>query len=190
MRAVVMAGGAASRFGRTVEKGVLKVGGTSLLERAMSAMRAEGIDSVCVAVTERTPETERLAEELGADVVRTSGRGYHEDTLELIERFGRFACLNVDVPFVTSEHVAQLVSRSTSGSAATVVPAECSAVQPERGSVLIGPDGRMMVWVGLNIVSSDPNTDLVVFEEGLLCVNVNDDDSLGLADRLARERGL
>jgi GTP:adenosylcobinamide-phosphate guanylyltransferase len=55
---------------------------------------------------------------------------------------------------------------------------------------MIGPDGRMMVWVGLNIVSDDADTGLVVIDDGLLCVNVNDDESLGLADRIARERGV
>jgi len=185
-----MAGGAASRFGRKVEKGVLKVGGKTLLERSVSAMMAEGVESFCVAVTETTPETERLARGLGADVLRTSGSGYHEDTLELMEELGRFICLNVDVPFVTSEHVGTLITRSTTGSAAAVVPVENAIVRPERGAMMIGPDGRTMVWVGLNIVSDDADTGLIVFEDGVLCVNVNDDESLDFADRMSRERRL
>ena len=185
-----MAGGSASRFGRKVEKGVLMVGGRTLLERAVSALSCPGIDSVAVAITHKTPETGRLAEGLGIEVMMTSGKDYHEDTLELLRAHDRYVGLNVDVPFVTSAHVASMIACSTTRSAATVVPHELSFVPPEPGSVMIGPDGRMMVWVGLNVVSNDADTGLVVIDDGLLCVNVNDDESLELADRIARERGL
>lgn len=190
MKAVVMAGGTASRFGRKVEKGVLKVGGRPLLERALSALATPGIDETVVAVTRRTTETEDAAKALGVDTVTTSGNGYHEDTVELIGLMGRFVSLNVDVPFANTTHVASLLGGLGARSAAAVVPIDLSYVQPEPSSVLIGPDGRMMVWVGLNVVSDDDDTSLVVLEDGLLCVNVNDDQSLELADRLARERML
>ncbi len=190
MKGIVMAGGSASRFGRKVEKGVLEVGGRTLLERATSALSAPGIHSVVVAVTHRTPETDRLAGDLGLEVMMTTGKGYHEDTLELLRDYGQYVGLNVDVPFVTSAHVTSMIASSTTRSAAAVVPHELSFVPPEPGSVMMGPDGRMMVWVGLNIVSDDADTGLIVIDDGLLCVNVNDDESLGLADRIARERGV
>jgi len=190
LKGIVMAGGAASRFGRKVEKGVLMVGERTLLERAVSALSGPGIDSVAVATTHKTPETSRLAKGLGLEVMTTPGKDYHEDILEILRDHDRFVCLNVDVPFVTSAHVTSMITRSTTRSVAAVVPHELSFVPPEPGSVMIGPDGQMMIWVGLNIVSDDADTGLVVLDEGLLCVNVNDDDSLGMADRIARERGL
>ncbi len=190
MKGIIMAGGSASRFGRKVEKGVLKVGGRTLLERAASALSVPGIRSVVVAVTHKTPETDRLARDLGMEAAMTSGKNYHEDTLELLRNHDRYVGLNVDVPFATSAHVASMMACSTTRSAAAVVPHELSFVPPEPGSVMIGPDGRMMVWAGLNIVSDDADTGLVVIDDGLLCINVNDDESLELADRIARERGL
>jgi len=190
LKGVVMAGGSASRFGRKVEKGVLQVGGRSLLSRALSALPARSIDSPVVAVTLMTPETEQLALDLGAEVVRTSGKGYHEDTLELLDLMGRYVSVNVDVPFANATHVVDLIDRSETRSAAAVVPQESAFVQPVPSSLLVGPDGRTMVWVGLNIVSDDFDTSLVVIDDGLLCVNVNDDESLRLADQLARERKL
>lgn len=190
MMGVVMAGGRASRFGRKVEKGLLMVGGTSLLERAASALSVPGVDSVAAAVTHATPETARQAESAGLEVVMTSGVDYHSDTMELLDAFGRYACVNVDVPFVRRSHVSALMNAYGTGSAAAVVPCDTSFAAPEPGSVLVGPDGRMMVWVGLNIVSKDADTGLFVFEDGLLTVNINDDKDLVLANDLARQHGL
>lgn len=190
MKGVIMAGGSASRFGRKVDKGMLLVGGRSLLDRAVSAFRGPSFDSVIAATTQRTPGTERASRDMGIEVLRTSGNGYHEDTLELLDRLGRYVSLNVDVPFANADHLTSLLGCPVMNSAAAVVPLEMSFIQPEPGSVLVGPDGRMMVWVGLNVVSDDADTGLVVLDDGLLCVNVNDDESLGVADRLAQERGL
>lgn len=190
MKGVVMAGGGATRFGRRVEKGILEVGGVPLLERAVTALSTRGIDSVIVAVTGRTPETERLAARLGVEVLMTPGRGYHEDTLELVRLMDRYVSLNVDVPFVSSAHVTALMDRSESRSAAAVVPRTLCIMEPEPRSVAVDADGRPMVWVGLNIVSGDRDTDLVVLDDDILSVNVNDDEGLRMADRLARERNL
>lgn len=190
MKGVVMAGGRASRFGRKVDKGVLRVGDLSLLERATSALSTPCIDSVTVAVTRMSNETETLARKKGLEVLRTSGKGYHADTLELLDSLGRYVSLNVDVPFVSVAHVEGLLSSCPTGSAAAVVPMESSSVQPEPGSLMVGPDGRTMIWVGLNVVSDEEETDLVIFEDGLLAVNVNDDHDLRLANELAKERGL
>lgn len=185
MKAVVMTGGRGSRFGRRVEKAVLRVGGVSLLERSIAALSVPDIDSTIVASTHMSTETERLAKDIGVEVVRTSGTDYHADTLELLGTLGRYASVNVDVPFVSKAHVNSLLAACGTGSAAAVVPVELSFVEPEQGSVMIGPDGRMMVWVGLNIVSDDDETGLLVLEDGLLTVNINDDKDLQLANDLA-----
>ena len=190
MMAVIMAGGKATRFGRHVEKGTLRVGDLTLLERALRALSAGGTDEVAVASSPHTPETGRAAEDMGVDVVETSGLGYHDDILELLDLHGRFLSLNVDVPFVNGRHVSKMLETYEGTSVAAVVRSEISLMAPERGSVGAGPGGQPNIWVGLNIVTPDPQTALLEFDDPLLSVNINDDDDLAFADRLARERRL
>ena len=188
--AIIMAGGKATRFHRHVEKGVLRVGDLTLLERSLRALSAGKVDRAVVASSPHTPETGRAAEELGAEVVDTSGLSYHDDIVELLDLHDRFLSLNVDVPFVNGGHVSRILEAYEGTSVAAVVRSEASLMAPERGSVGTGPDGRANIWVGLNIVTPDPETALLEFDDPLLSVNINDDDDLALADRMARERRL
>jgi GTP:adenosylcobinamide-phosphate guanylyltransferase len=190
LKGVVMAGGLASRFGRRVEKATLEVGGVALLERAVAALDLGEIDSISVSATAVTPETAELARKMGIEVLMTSGGGYHTDVLELLHNMDQFVSLNVDVPFATKDHVRLLMSSPRARSVAAVVPAELCPVEADSESVLRGSAGERMIWAGLNIVSDDPETDLLVIRDGLLCVNVNDDEDLALANRIAAERGL
>jgi adenosylcobinamide-phosphate guanylyltransferase len=185
-----MAGGTATRFGRAVEKAMLEVGGVPLLQRSIAALDAEGIEDISVAVTKRTPATAEAARDLGIEVICTAGDGYHSDILEVLGRVGRFFSLNVDVPFARNEHVTLLIREGGSRSVAGVVSAELALCRTDPESLLEGPDGAKMIWAGLNIVSDDPETGLVEIADGLLCVNINDDEDLAFANRLADERGL
>jgi len=188
--AIVMAGGKASRFRGHVEKAVLEIRGRTLLERSLEALREGGADEILVAVTDRTPKTVDLAKRLGARVIRTRGLSYHEDVTELLETCPRFVSLNVDVPFISGRHVDELMKESRSGSAAAVIPASISMVEPDEDVVLVDSRGREMLWVGLNIVTAEPETALKGFEDPLLSINVNNEEDLAFARRIAEERAL
>lgn len=188
--AVVMAGGKATRFSRRVEKGVLRVGGKTLLERSLEALSADGVDRVLVALSPHTPTTRRTAEGLGAEVVETGGLGYHEDVMGLLQLHDRFLSLNVDVPFVNEGHVSRMLEGYEGTSVAAVVRPEKSLMAPKSGSVGAEPDGQRSIWVGLNIVTPDPQTTLLEFDDPFLSVNINDDEDLAFANRVARERRL
>jgi GTP:adenosylcobinamide-phosphate guanylyltransferase len=190
MKGVVMAGGRASRFAAKTEKGILVVGGRTLLERAADALRVRGLDGVVVAVSKNAPRTTALAGELGIAAVDTGGMGYHEDTATLIGMFGSFVSLNVDVAFARRTHVEELVSKGHDGSAAVVVPTSLAIRAWDPASVMTDESGESLLWVGLNIVTRKPTTSLLRITDPLLSVNVNDEDDLAFADSLAIERGL
>ena len=188
--AIVMAGGKATRFGRGVEKATLEVGGTTLLERSLRSLAVDGVSEALVAVSPATQRTKGLADAIGAETVMTMGRGYHEDVTGLLEVHGTFVSVNVDVPFVTREHVLRMVDAYEGTSVAAVVPSSISLSPPRAESTGIGAAGGEYVWVGLNIVTPDPETALLEYADPLLSVNINDEEDLRFAESIARKRGV
>jgi GTP:adenosylcobinamide-phosphate guanylyltransferase len=156
----------------------------------MSALRGGGASELVVATTGRTEKTTVLARELGAEVLVTSGTDYHEDILELLHGYDAFVSLNVDVPFVREDHVRSIVQGRAEGSIAAVVPFRLAVGTPDDDSVIVDSAGRKMVWVGLNYVTPNPENTLKVFEDPLLTININNEEDLALARRIATERGL
>ncbi len=188
MIAVVMAGGRATRFSTQVEKAVLEIRGKTLLERSIGALHDGGADEVIVAATQWTQKTQALARELGTDVVVTEGNGYHEDVLELLEEYGPFVSLNVDVPFANGEHVRTIADENSNRSVAAVMPFSMAIQKPDEDSALFDSAGAKMLWVGLNHVTANPLNHLKVIEDALLSININNEDDLEFARGLAEKR--
>jgi GTP:adenosylcobinamide-phosphate guanylyltransferase len=185
-----MAGGKASRFAKKVEKAILEIRGRTLLERSLEALHEGGADDILVAVTDRVPQTKALAMKLRADTIMTKGTSYHGDILELLERYNEFLSLNVDVPFVNGNHVRELTRSPGSGSRAAVIPASIAMMKSDEDSILVDDTGWKMLWIGLNIVTPEPKTALRVFDDPLLSININNEEDLVFARRIAKERGL
>jgi adenosylcobinamide-phosphate guanylyltransferase len=191
VKAIVMAGGKATRFDGEVEKALLEVGGRTLLERSVEALRLDRLSGIHVAVSNHTPRTREESRAMGVDVVDTHGIGSHQDVLELLDSFDNtFLTLNVDVPFVRRDHVARLLEAFDGRSLAAAVPASNTPVSPREESVGTDATGGRFAWVGLNIVTPGPETDIILFEDPLLAVNINDKDDLMRANLIASERGL
>ena len=184
MKAVIMAGGKASRLGGNREKALLELGGRSLLSRAADALRVDGIDGIVVAVTKSTPRSKELAKSLGLSVQQTNAKGYHEDTLELLETIGSFISLNVDTPFVRTEHVVRLLESSHKESLAAVIPTSIAMRDPDKDSVGLSRMGGSVIWIGLNFVTSNPETSYLIYEDPLLSININTDEDLAFARKL------
>ena len=176
-----MAGGKASRLGGNREKALLEVGGRSLLSRVADALRVDGIDEIVVAVTKATPRSKELAKKLGLSVLQTGGKGYHEDTLELLDTFGSFVSLNVDTPFIRPEHVRRLLEASDKESLAAVIPSSIAMREPDKDSVGDDGTGKSVIWIGLNFVTSNPETSYLDYDDPLLSININTDEDLDFA---------
>jgi adenosylcobinamide-phosphate guanylyltransferase len=184
LKAVIMAGGKASRLGGNREKALLEVGGRSLLSRAADALRVDGIDEIVVAVTKATTRSKALAENLGLSVLQTGAEGYHEDTLELLDSFGSFISLNVDIPFIRPEHVRKMLEASDKESLAAVIPSSIAMREPDKDSVGDDGTGRNVIWIGLNFVTPNSETSHLTYDDPLLSININTDEDLAFARKL------
>jgi GTP:adenosylcobinamide-phosphate guanylyltransferase len=189
MIAVIMAGGQATRFARPTEKAVLEIAGRTLLERATDALEVPKIEGVVAAVSPHTVRSEEFARELGIEIFRTRGEGYHEDTVQLMDALGPFVSLNVDAPFVTRDHVKAMLGRQEGGSLTAVVPEGLAIRRPDSDSVMTDASGRRLVWAGLNIVRPVPDIELVEYDDPLLTININNEDDLEFARKVAEEDG-
>jgi len=182
-----MAGGKASRLGGNREKALLEVGGRPLLSRAADALRVEGIDEIVVAVTKATPRSKELAKNVGLTVLQTSAKGYHQDTLELLVKYGSFISLNVDIPFIRPEHVKKLLEASDKESLAAVIPSSLALREPDKDSVGDDGTGESVIWIGLNFVTSNPETSCLGYDDPLLSININTDEDMAFARRIFAE---
>jgi adenosylcobinamide-phosphate guanylyltransferase len=190
LMAVVMAGGRATRFGGEVEKALLEVGGVPLLVRAFNAVGMDGLNEVAVAVSPHTPRTREEARRRGMSTIDTQGLGYHQDVTCILEECDSFLTVNVDVPFVTRNHVGRLLESYEGGSIAVIVDAATTNTVVDGRSLGTMQDGRRFIWVGLNIVTPNPETKTILFDDPMLAVNINDEDDLATANAIALEKGI
>jgi molybdenum cofactor cytidylyltransferase len=123
--AIVLAAGYSSRMGGL--KPLLDLGGRTLLQRAVGAFTAVGIDDVIVVTGHRGEEVGAAAEELGARAVANPryDDGMYTSVqagVAALESSRRFFLLPVDCPLVRPETVGRLARASFSADSDVVVP--------------------------------------------------------------------
>ncbi|UCE81091.1 MAG: NTP transferase domain-containing protein [Methanobacteriota archaeon] len=185
-----MAGGRATRFNTKVEKALLEVGQRTLLERALDSLKVEEVSEVFVAASPFTPCTTAKAKELGIGIIATPGAGYHEDIAQLLTSYDSFLTLNIDVPFVRKTHVVRFLRAFDGRSLAAVLPISATNGKTNRKSLARDEAGGRFVWVGLNIVTAEPETITLEYDDPLLAININDESDLARANEIAVEMGL
>jgi adenosylcobinamide-phosphate guanylyltransferase len=83
--ALIMAGGKGERMGLTIEKPLLTFLGKPIIERVVEAVEsAKKVSEFSVVTSKNTPETENRCLRLGLQVIRTDGRGYHDDLKQAV----------------------------------------------------------------------------------------------------------
>lgn len=184
MKGVIMAGGRFTRLKKDIEKPMLKLGDRTLLDRSAEALNGSSVDGWLVACSRWTPRTAEYVKGRGFECMITSGSGYHEDALELIDCLGSFVSVNVDVPFITGRSIETLISNIKSRSLSAVVPADIVDFSLSDQSRFIGDGGKEFIWVGLNYVTPDPETDYLSFDDPMLAVNINSNRDLRFAEKL------
>ncbi len=199
--ALVMAGGKGTRMQIAEEKPLIKVAGKPVIERVLSALKgAQKIDSIVVAVTERTPKTAKLMEQHHVKVLQTPGKdyvsdmGYASQTLKL----GVFLAIAADLPLVTSEVLDSIVERyeRCGKPALTVaVPLETKTKLGMSIEYSFKIDSQDAVPVGINIIDGSKrygdewlDQDIYLLDRDELAVNVNTKQELEIAERLLTKR--
>ena len=201
----MMCGGRGSRLKAPVEKPMVKVAGKSLAERVLDALRGSGRFERIVAVTSpNAPETKRLLQSLGVDIMDTPGSGYPQDLSLLLDKFAREKVLVVpaDLPLLTAKTVAEIVDRASLGAPAASIVMEKSFVEGlgVKPSVIIDNYCHSGITLFAAGVNGPVEERYVVMNNAEIAVNVNTKEEKELAEQLlllvqhaqdlARDKGL
>jgi len=199
--ALVMAGGKGTRMQASEEKPLIKVAGKPVIEHVLDALKkAKKIDSIVVAVTDRTPETAKLMEKHHVKVLQTPGKDYVSDMGYASQalKLGVFLAIAADLPLVTSEVLDKIVERyeCCGKPALTVaVPLETKTKLGMSVEYSFKIDSRDAVPVGINIIDGSKrygdewlDQDICLLDKDELAVNVNTKQELEIAERLLSEK--
>ena len=202
---LIMAGGKGSRLGG-IEKGLIELGGITILERELTALKeSDCVSKIYVAVSQNTPKTLHFARTKKLEVITTLGRGYVEDSREALGRLslGVTLVLCSDMPFLTPEIIKRAVSEYyEKGKPALSLAIPKSSV-PRSASIHNNniehsslQNNSEVLPAGVNIidgrlVSGDAMIDeaSLVVDEPLGLLNVNTPEELALARRHAEAEG-
>ncbi len=112
--ALIMAGGKGKRMGLTVEKPLVPFLGKPLLDWVVNAVKsAKQISEFYVVTSQNTPKTEARCIKSGLKIIRTSGKGYHEDLKQAVSEnrlLRPILTVPADLPAITGEALDKIVS--------------------------------------------------------------------------------
>ena len=194
-------GGRGSRMGLPEEKTLMKVGGKSMIEHVIDALRGSSrVGRIIVAVSKHTPETAKRMKELSIEILETPGDDYVLDTKYAVKKLGLTDVLVVsaDLPLVTTEVIDDVVDeyeRRGKASLATAVPSEIREKLGFKLDYVSEVEGRRLVPAGINVLDwrriDEPKLEQETFltERKELAVNVNTIEDLKIAQRLFSQTG-
>jgi len=194
--ALVMAGGKGTRMKRKEEKPLLKVGGKSMIEHILIALKnAKKVDEVVVAVSKHTPKTARMLKKSAVKVLETPGKDYVSDTQYAVKKLklGTVVTISADLPLVTSEVIDEVIEhyeQCDKPALAVMIPAETRERHGLELDYLFGKGGRRLVPAGINVINgrrideAELEEETFVFDREEIAVNVNTPADLETAERL------
>ncbi len=112
--ALIMAGGKGKRMDVTIEKPLLPFLGKPLIDQVVEAVKSsKKISEVYIITSESTPETEKKCVKEGLKVIRTAGKGYHDDLKQAILKTQlNYPVLTIpaDLPALTGKFLDKIIS--------------------------------------------------------------------------------
>jgi adenosylcobinamide-phosphate guanylyltransferase len=202
LTALVMAGGKGARLRSDIEKPLVQIGGAPMIQLVLEAVRCSmSVDRVVVAVGPTNTQTAQKARELGAEVIVTPAAGYENDMKTVIKELGLRDVLVVsaDIPFLTGGMVDRAIETyRSSGKPALSVMCPITVFEKMRiqPSHVFDVEGKRLVPIGVNIIDGtridEPVLDetVLITESKELALNVNTQQELELASRVAKKRNL
>ena len=198
--ALILAGGKGTRMGLHEEKPLLKVGGKSMIEHVLTALKnAEKINEIIVAVSKHTPRTAKFLEKFPIKILETPGEGYVSDIRYAIKRLKPDTVLTIsaDLPLITGRMIDLIIEKyiQCNKPALTVtVPLESKERLGLRGEYVLEAGSRRLVPAGINVIDGrridegELEEEILVIDDEEVAVNVNTPQDLRIAERLFSER--
>lgn len=184
-----MCGGAGTRLGGEVEKPLVDVGGTPMVDRVRAALAASRIGTVHLAVSPRAPATRDHLRAAGARVVETPGDGYVPDLTAALDGVGRPALtVAADLPLLTAEAVNRVLDArgDAEGSLTVAVPVGLKRRLGVSVDTSFERDGKRVAPAGVNVVGvAGTDDDIYESDDPRLAVNVNHPSDLQVAEALS-----
>jgi len=199
--ALIMAGGKSKRIGLAIEKPLLPFLGKPLIEWVVEAVKSsKKVSEVYIVTSENAPETEKKCLKDGLKVIRTDGKGYHDDLKQAILK-AKLQCpvltIPADLPAVTGKCLDKVVTAyEDCGKDALAVFVPIKAREALKLSVS-STDEHKGVWYavsGVNIINGAKiqeegkiDTSAIITEEVEVLLNINTLKDLAIAEKIMRE---
>jgi adenosylcobinamide-phosphate guanylyltransferase len=198
--ALVMAGGMGKRMKLTVEKPLVWFMGKPLIERVVGAVKStRKISEVYIVTSPNTPETEAKCLKDGLRVVRTDGKGYHNDLVQAITKANLLSPVLIipsDLPALTGKFLDRVISafeKRGKDALAVFVPIKTR----ERFKLSISStDEYKGTWYavsGVNIINGSRirdegkiATSAIITEEIEVLLNINTKNDLAIAEEIIK----
>jgi len=195
--ALVMAGGKGTRLELEEEKPLLKIGGKSLIEHVLNALKnAKKVDDIIVATSKYTPKTAALARRLSFSVLETQGMDFCLDAGHVIEklRLGTVMTISADLPLVTGKFIDEVITRyehCDKPALTVMVPLKIHKRLGLSTDYILRIEGKHLVPAGINVLNGREIHGAELVEEGIFVVekaeiaaNVNTIKDLQIVERL------
>ena len=196
--ALIMAGGKGTRMGLAIEKPLLSFLGKPLIEWVVDAVKtAEKISKFYIVTSDNAVETERKCLRDGLKVIRTDGKGYHDDLKQAVlaaQLRGPVLTMPADLPAVTGKFLDKVVTAyEECGKDALAVFVPIKTREALELSVS-STDEHKGVWYavsGVNVINGARirdegkiDTGAIITEEVEVLLNINTLKDLAIAERI------
>jgi len=192
---LVMAGGRGTRIASRVEKPLMSLGGKTMLELVVEALKgASRVEEIAVTTSLYTPKTKEMAKKLGLKTIETQGEDYVADAQQAIRTLvpKTVLVISADLPLVSSRLIDDVIEQYIRCGRPSLKVV--TSIKPNRHKDEEGPtrEGESARPVGINVIDSrhinqpqiDEATFLVNSKEVAANVNTPED----LKELLQQER--
>ena len=196
MIAAIMCGGRATRMQIGVEKPLLSVGNSAMIDRVISALDgSRRFARIISVVSPNTQKTNEFLRSKAIEVIETAGEGYPQDLSRLLARLKpeKVMVVPADIPLLDSSTVGEIVdATATKQEPAVSIVLEKDFVENMgvKPSVVFGQycHSGITLFDTSRVAGETVQERYVVMNRKEIALNVNTKEELELAEKLLVQR--
>lgn len=199
--ALIMAGGKGRRINSKIEKPLIQFLGKPLIDRVITAAKsAQYISEIYVITSPNTPQTEKKCVNEGLKILRTEGKGYHNDLKQaILEGKMDYPVLTMpsDLPAINGEFLDKIIKifeNKRKNALAVFVPLEKREDLELSVSSKDEFEGKMYAVSGINIINGKEilsegkiDTSAYISDEIEVLFNINTRKDLYIAEKTLKK---
>lgn len=199
--ALIMAGGKGRRINSKIEKPLIHFLGKPLIDRVIKAARsAKSISEIYIITSLNTPQTEKKCVDEGLKILRTEGKGYHNDLKQaILEGKMDYPVLTMpsDLPAINGEFLDKIINifeEKRKNALAVFVPLEKREDLELSVSSKDEFEGKMYAVSGINVINGKEilsegkiDTSAYISDEIEVLFNINTRKDLYIAEKTLKK---